>query len=178
MDYTKIEWTDPDKIHFRHTEETKAKLSAMRTGKNNPFYGQKHSEEAKTKIRARTVNFNKDRTYSIQPINISIPPLEKLAYIAGLVDGEGSVSIKKEQAQIAIYNCYEPVMIWLKDNVGGNYRVAHRNGRTPNFCWNIGGAKNVYHLLIALTPYLIIKQSQKETVINYLYNKYSSRLWE
>ena len=162
--------------HFKHTDATKKLLSVMRKGEKNPFYGKKHTREVVEAMRARTVAFNKNRTYDIQPITIKIPSPEKLAYIAGLVDGEGSIAIKKDQAQVMVYNCFEPVMIWLKENVGGNYRVAHRNGRTPNYCWNIGGAKNVYFFLQALRPYIIIKSAQLETVYNYLFEKYGSRL--
>lgn len=33
------------KKRFRHSEETKRKLSEARRGKNNPFYGKKHTKE-------------------------------------------------------------------------------------------------------------------------------------
>ena len=35
---------------FRHTEETKAQMSADRKGKNHPLFGKQHSEETKTRI--------------------------------------------------------------------------------------------------------------------------------
>lgn len=174
---TKSEGKSND-TRFRHTQETKDKLSAMRKGENNPFYGKTHSAETRAKFSLQARAFNANRTFDLNPLSIKTPSEVHLAYIAGLIDGEGSVALKKGQPQIYIYNCFEPVMNWLVEIVGGTYRVAHRNGRSPNFCWGIGGAKNVYHLLTIVSPFLIIKKLQKDEVLNFLITKYSSRLWE
>ncbi len=37
-------------LGFKHSENTKKKMSETRKGKNNPFYGKKHSEKTKQKI--------------------------------------------------------------------------------------------------------------------------------
>jgi hypothetical protein len=36
----------------KHSEESKAKMSAIKTGELHPFYGKKHSEETKAKMSA------------------------------------------------------------------------------------------------------------------------------
>lgn len=41
----------------KHTEEAKAKLSKLKSGKNNTFYGKTHTEEAKAKMRGRVNPF-------------------------------------------------------------------------------------------------------------------------
>lgn len=40
----------------KHTEETKNRLSAMRQGENNPFYGKHHSDECKQKMSIASKN--------------------------------------------------------------------------------------------------------------------------
>lgn len=39
-----------NQLGFKHSEETKKKLSISRSGEKNPFYGKNHSEETKKKI--------------------------------------------------------------------------------------------------------------------------------
>jgi hypothetical protein len=49
----KITWTDKlSRAHIgkRASDETRQKMCAVRGGKNNPFYGKKHSEETKNAI--------------------------------------------------------------------------------------------------------------------------------
>lgn len=41
----------------KHTEEAKAKLSKIKSGKNNTFYGKTHTEESKAKMRGRVNPF-------------------------------------------------------------------------------------------------------------------------
>ena len=44
----------------RHTDETRAKLSAANSGENNPMFGKKHTEETKAKIRAAQLGNKKN----------------------------------------------------------------------------------------------------------------------
>lgn len=163
---------------MKHTKATLRKLSLMRRGENNPFFGKKHSPETIAAMRARALlmQYNSRRTYALQPITIKELSSNEWAYVAGLVDGEGSIAIRRDQAQISIYNCYLPLMKFLSKSIGGNYRVAHRNGRTPNYCWNIGGAKNIDRALARLLPFLIIKREKAVEVLAWLHKKYPGKL--
>jgi hypothetical protein len=49
-------------IGFKHTEESKSKMSIARLGIKNPFYGKKHTEETKEKI----YNKLKNRIFTIE----------------------------------------------------------------------------------------------------------------
>jgi group I intron endonuclease len=40
-------------LGYKHTEETRAKMSAAKRGQNNFMYGKTHSEETKAKLRLR-----------------------------------------------------------------------------------------------------------------------------
>ncbi|KKN39928.1 hypothetical protein LCGC14_0738340, partial [marine sediment metagenome] len=43
-------WSKGQKVGFKHTDETKKKISLSKKGKPSPFKGKKHSEESKRKI--------------------------------------------------------------------------------------------------------------------------------
>lgn len=163
---------------FNHTEESKRRLSEMRKGEKNPFFGKKHKPEVIEAMRQRAKVLNAKRQYDLQPVSIKDVSETKWAYIAGLIDGEGSITIKKGQPWIGVYNCHLPLMEWLKQEVGGNYNVAHRNGREPNYCWVIGGVRNVVFLLDKVKPFLIIKTDAMEWVSGFLQEKYKGRQFQ
>ena len=77
-----------------HAEETKRKLSEMRTGNKNPFYGKHHTEETKARLANATRVYNLSRKYDISPQSIRIPSSQELAYVAGIIDGEGSIVLR------------------------------------------------------------------------------------
>jgi len=158
-----------------HTQETKDKLSSMRKGANNPFFGRKHSEETKAKMRLWTRNMNAKRQYDIEDISIKIPSITDLAYIAGIIDGEGSISFKKDRPVISIYNTCDLLMDWLKINVGGVVRN-HSRGRVWCKEWYISSARDVYGLSTAIYGFLVIKRDRCEKVITFLKNKYGAKL--
>lgn len=157
---------------FKHTEETKRKLSEDRKGENNPFYGKKHTEETKTKLAKVLREHRRDGVLSLSPLSISLPAQERLAYLAGLIDGEGSIRIRKKQYPfVAIYNTHQGLMDWLAQTIGGRVGVDKR-GREPQYYWTIGAARDVYCLVKAIYPYLIIKKQDADIVINFLEEKY------
>lgn len=91
-----------------------------------------------------------------------------LAYLAGIVDGEGYIGIKRanrkdsvspifhERIQVRMIN--EEAIKLLAETLGGNYyaeSMAQRGGR-PLFCWQASDAQAA-GILRALLPYLRIK---------------------
>ena len=101
-----------------------------------------------------------------------------LAYLAGLLDGEGNVGIasafdKKKSKNRSYYphlmiaNTYEPVMRWLEDLVGGtvDVHVPSTNKAHYKTCyrWRLHG-KNAETFLRAVRPYLRIKHEQADVV--------------
>ncbi len=93
-----------------------------------------------------------------------------LAYLAGIVDGEGYIGIKRsarvkgsvsprfcERIQVRMIN--EEAINLLADTLGGNYyreTMSQRKGR-PLFCWQASDAQAAV-ILRALLPYLRIKK--------------------
>jgi hypothetical protein len=102
-----------------------------------------------------------------------------LAYLAGLIDGEGCIRIKKAKA----YRCQgrrtpsytpaihvrmvdEPAIAFLEETLGGwTYKEKpHSRGGRPLFCWQASG--NVAAgVLRALRPYLRIKGEQADVAL-------------
>ena len=95
------------------------------------------------------------------------------AYAAGILDGEGTISIRKQRASprgynptfyawVSVYNTNQDVMRWLKARFGGQYRPRkHKPGHRTCYVWLVTG-KSERLFLEAVYPYLIIKRRQAD----------------
>jgi hypothetical protein len=114
------------------------------------------------------------------------------AYLAGLFDSEGDLSIgrhfSKERtytikgktytyenytsysASIAVYNTYLPLMKYLVKHFGGTYRVLREETETRQkvYAWKPDGSKHSLTVLKLVSPYVVIKQSQLHLCIQFL----------
>ena len=95
-----------------------------------------------------------------------------LAYLAGVVDGEGSLTLsqngtgrwKRKHAAIVltVYNSDSNLLNWIKSEFGGNvyfYKRAENPKWKPQGRW-IVSAKSAALLIKKLLPYLIVKREQ------------------
>jgi hypothetical protein len=105
---------------------------------------------------------------------------EMKAYLAGLFDGEGSVNIFKQPSrkdmkssayfvEISIGNTHKGVLKWVLEHFGGRLthnaeRYTKRNQRT--WRWR-ASSHEAYEILIAMRPYLIVKQEQAQVAIEF-----------
>jgi hypothetical protein len=98
----------------------------------------------------------------------------KWAYVAAMLDGEGHISITKHlqsygkdgkkywqiDCKIGISNISIPLMDWIKESFGGDYKDGKQGCNRPCYRWNL----DQYHLqekfLLGVLPYLIIKRKQ------------------
>lgn len=161
---------------FNHTEETKRKLSDDRKGEKNPFYGKKHTEETKAKLAKVLREHRPDGIILLSPISIKLPDQDRISYLAGLIDGEGSIKIRKGKYPfVAIYNTHEGLMNWLLQEIGGRVGKDNR-GREPQYYWTISAARDVYCLVKAIYSYLIVKKQDADKVISLLEEKYDKEL--
>ena len=134
------------------------------------------------KLRERGI---KPFRYNLRPTKIKIPQDEKkIIYLAGLFDGEGYVSIGKNSnkpyllPQFGIANTSKDVMEWLVSNFGGKYYKVHTGRKTTvpggeviekyELAWRTNRVSDIYLLLKALLPYLIIKKKEAEEVFEYV----------
>ena len=103
------------------------------------------------------------------------------SYLAGLLDGEGHISLLKNRPhrqaegfvltlEIGITNRSLPLMKWLIQKFGGVYY--HRSSDNPNWAdrydWSPKGRKNREELLLGILPYLLIKREQALVALEFL----------
>lgn len=92
-----------------------------------------------------------------------------VAYLAGLIDGEGYIGVKRSgrsfHARIQVRMVDEPAIAFLRDTLGGSYyREKEQPGRRPLYCWQASDAAAA-RILHAVLPYLRVKREQAETVL-------------
>ena len=99
-----------------------------------------------------------------------------LAYIAGLIDGEGSIRLVKQRDRrpavyLQISNTDEQLMAWLT-KIGGfvYWEKATTKNRRVKRCaaWRVAQAIDCYRLLVAILPFLIIKRAKAVKAVDVL----------
>lgn len=95
-----------------------------------------------------------------------------LKYVAGLVDGEGSIFIHKQidrrlrhylyYLRLAVSNTYRPILYLLKDQFGGSIKEIifpkDKNYKTA-YIWALA-SRSAFEFIKLIQPYLIIKKEQ------------------
>lgn len=96
----------------------------------------------------------------------------KLSYLAGFFDGEGSISILKRTKgewnvshfiRVSIGQKDGETLDWVKDNFGGNVYLVKRDG---SFIWAISDYK-AYEFCRLISPYLRYKKPQADLAIKF-----------
>ena len=115
---------------------------------------------------------------------MKIPPLVNLdnerlmAYVAGIVDGEGTVHIMEawgarslspsHHVQVTITNTSTDLMEWLVSNLGGRIEIRRDPGRPAHhkqpYSWRVHGM-NAENLLRAIQPWVVIKARQVDCAL-------------
>lgn len=103
-----------------------------------------------------------------------------LAYIAGLIDGEGCISLeppgmtrtgkfRAPRARVIVSMTTPDVLHWLKATVGGGMweRKSRQPTQKPVWTWTLSG-RAVAALLVGLLPYLKVKDEQARVAIAFL----------
>ena len=87
-------------------------------------------------------------------------------YIAGFIDGEGTICISGKSPLIGIYNSNVEVMRWLKTKL--NFQTLYkikREGRKIEYSIRLSQKEGITKLLIKLMPYLKIKKQTAKDMI-------------
>lgn len=114
---------------------------------------------------------------------LPIEPTEAtLAYVAGIIDGEGCIRIKRRRGwregsprydlEITVTNTEKALLLWLQENLGcgsiydKDRSAARKPHWNPTFAWRVTELKAA-DLLRRIHPYLVIKKSQCETALEF-----------
>ena len=87
------------------------------------------------------------------------------AYLAGLIDGEGSIYIRpggRRSIRVTVANTDIHVMDWLR-GIGGSVirnRLHGSLGRLVVYSWGVSSWRNSLAVLHAVAPFLIIKKQR------------------
>jgi hypothetical protein len=112
------------------------------------------------------------------------PTTEQIAYLAGVMDSDGCISISKAiktsrlsnrmvnpryVLRITITNTSMDLMDWLSENFGGG-RVSKQRVKAihkPTFDWLYDNGKAIY-ILELVRPYLVVKRRQADLGIEFI----------
>ena len=97
---------------------------------------------------------------------------EKLSYLAGIIDGEGSISIEIQSQsfrhnrkcdyyslRLLVINTNLPLLNWIQENFGGTIRARKPvPNRRQCYRWNLC-SHNAAAVLAACEPYMIVKKA-------------------
>jgi len=101
------------------------------------------------------------------PLNLS---QEESAYIAGIVDGEGCLSFRKEKNEsitplLSVCNTNEEIIQFLKNKFDWGYKGYRDNRREkPKWILEMRGMTKLVPLILCLEKYLIIKREQAKLI--------------
>jgi len=160
----KIIMVDRKEIVQKYIDECRSLSALGREYHISRFKVRDILEEANIPIRIR----------GYRPRTLRIPTdARKLAYIAGIVDGEGTISythikngFREKAPFIAIKNTDKNLIDWLVKTLGGNVSEGKvRKGWKTPYRWYKYSTLDVYDLVSVLRPYLIIKKENADLVL-------------
>lgn len=101
-------------------------------------------------------------------------------YMAGLMDGEGSIMLSRVQSNqnrtpvLSITMTTESIIRWLQDTFGGTVSVkkTYKEHHKPAWVWKLTKQADVFHVLDSILPYM--KEPQKVARGNYILDHYLS----
>ena len=129
--------------------------------------------------KAKTLNLAPPRKENyLNPESLEAISSEKWAYLAGLIDGEGSIYISVDKRhhtifhflEVSISNTARSLIDWLLNEFGGTEKLsgsARRNECPEQWVWVIRGYRAEPYLK-AVLPYLVIKHRQAHLALEFL----------
>ena len=96
----------------------------------------------------------------------------KLAYLAGLIDGEGYLKVEKwGTIRLIIGMTDRKTIYWIKNNFGGNVRKQLTAKKKNFYVWRMNQGKNLFYLLLLVIPFLITKKRKLVKAMEQLIKK-------
>ncbi len=116
--------------------------------------------------RAHGIIYDKLAAGRFQPKTITMPNDPGiLGYLAGLLDGEGCITIQNKSWRIQIAMTHEPVIRWL-GVIGGSVSTRKVYGnRKPSWRWLLMRQADVLDFLETVAPHLMVKAQEANDAI-------------
>ena len=96
-------------------------------------------------------------------------PAEKVGYLAGILDGEGTISMRNARSvRISIANTDETLMAWLSILGGHVSALKPFPNRRQVYRWSIGHREDCVRFLQIVLPHLCIKRASAEEALRNL----------
>lgn len=101
---------------------------------------------------------------------------EELAYLAGIIDGEGCITFHRRggtnahicATQLQVGNTDLRLLQWIQVRFGGSVKIERRMNTSHQTVWRwIAHVDNLEEMLAAVLPYLVIKRDQAELLLAY-----------
>ncbi len=98
--------------------------------------------------------------------NRKLDSLSSMSYVAGILDGEGSVMLQRRGPRfvpgLVLHNTDRKMLEYCQSLIGGTIYLGHGDTKTRKTKWvlRVGSVEKVALVLTSLSPFLITKQRQ------------------
>lgn len=112
---------------------------------------------------------------------------EKLAYLAGIIDGEGTITINSSmqhkrktiqyKPRVVVSNTEKSLLNWLQEEFGGSvtfYTSPKKATHRERYLWRVISLQHIKELLSGCLPFLIIKKEKAILLLQYIEIRLSS----
>lgn len=89
----------------------------------------------------------------------------QVGYLAGILDGEGSIQIRGTTVTVSIANTSDALIAWLLQLGGASYPQKTAEGRRPVWRWQLRMRTAVHALLQQVEPHLIVKRERAQQAL-------------
>ena len=98
----------------------------------------------------------------------------RVAYLAGLVDGEGYFQFRNDgQIRLRIGMTDRAAIDWIKDNFGGSVLEQKTAKGKPFYVWHMNQGAALVYLILLLVPFLVTKKEIAITGFKHLVDTYA-----
>ncbi len=103
-----------------------------------------------------------------------------IAYMAGIVDGDGCICQRKTGSygyySLTINNTSKPLMDWIEDKFGAGGVNKERRTRPANhkrvYTYLVAAQKELFEMIKRFEPYLIVKKDKARECLEFLEEKF------
>lgn len=163
----------------RHTPERRAKISAalIKRWATNPTYratmlvavGQKKPLSHRLKLAERGAI-----AYNYETLSAA-----ELGYIAGIIDGEGTISVVKKSHRdactihLSVTNTKRELLEWLLARLAGHISNSKSGSEkwADKYCW-LTSATHAASIIRCIRPYLVIKAGQADLALEFMEHRF------